>query len=116
MISINKIFNHSAEKLLYKFFKKIHYGKLDVTFPSGRKAEFFANRKGVKTDIRLNNFLLLKKLFNKGSVGFAESYMDGDFSTSNLKNLLLFARNNESYFIKYNSGKWLYRILNKIHK
>ena len=111
MISIDKIFNNSAEKLLHSFFGKVQYGQLDVIFPSGKKKEFLGNEQGIKANIQLNNFLLLKKLFNKGSLGFAESYMDGDFSTNNLKNLLFFARKNEPHFIKYNKGKWLYRIL-----
>ena len=115
MQSINKFFNHSAEKLLKSIFKKIHYGQLEVVFPSGRKAEFLGNERGLKANIQLHNFLLIKKLFNKGSVGFAESYMDGDFTTNDLKNLLFFARKNEPYFFQYNKGKLLHRILSKVN-
>jgi len=115
MKSIDKFFNHSAEKLLNKFFKKMNYGQLEVVFPSGRKAEFLGNETGLKVNIQLHNFLLIKKLFNKGSLGFAESYINGDFSTSDLKNLLFFARKNEPYFFQYNKGKLLHKILSKIN-
>ena len=115
MKSINKFFNHSAEKLLKRFFKKIHYGQLKVVFPSGRKADFLGNETGLKANIQLHNFLLIKKLFNKGAVGFAESYMDGDFTTNDLKNLLFFASKNEPYFFQYNRGKLLHRILSKVN-
>ena len=115
MKNIDKFFNNSAEKLLNKFFEQIQYGYLAVTFPSGKKAEFFGKSRGIKADIKLNNFLFLKKLLNKGSIGFAESYMDGDFSTSDLKNLLFFSRKNESYFFKYKKGNFLHRLLSKIN-
>ncbi len=115
MKNIDKFFNNSAEKLLNKFFEQIQYGYLAVTFPSGKKAEFFGKSRGIKADIKFNNFLFLKKLLNKGSIGFAESYMDGDFSTSDLKNLLFFSRKNESYFSKYKKGNFLHRLLSKIN-
>jgi len=115
MISINKIFNDSAEKILNQFFQKIQYGKLIVNFPSGQIKEFAGIEDGIKAEIKLKNFLLIKKLFNKGSIGFAESYMDGDFSTSNLKNLLFVASKNEPYFIANKKGKWLSRFLSKFN-
>ena len=57
---------------------------------------FKGSNQGINADIKLNNFLLIGKLLQKGTVGFAESYMDGDFSTHDLKNLLIFAEQNES--------------------
>ena len=45
----------------------------------------------MNADIKLNNYKLFSKLLRKGSTGLAESYMDGDFDTNNLSNLLLFA-------------------------
>ena len=114
MISIDKIFNNSAEKLLHSFFGKVQYGQLDVIFPSGKKKEFLGNEQGIKANIQLNNFLLLKKLFNKGSLGFAESYMDGDFSTSNLAGLLYFAHKNEQVYIHSKGGKFIYKFINRL--
>ena len=42
----------------------------------------------------------INKLLKKGSVGFAESYMEKDFTSDNLSNLLLFAYENQSFFLK----------------
>ena len=77
-------FNKSAEKIANNFFNKIKYGNLKVFFPSGKVKTYYGNTQGVNVDIKLNNFLIVSKLLRKGSIGFAESYMDEDFSTSNL--------------------------------
>tara|TARA_Y100000590_G_scaffold191509_1_gene217853 strand:+ start:664 stop:1857 length:1194 start_codon:yes stop_codon:yes gene_type:complete len=111
----NKIFNMSLEKIAMNFFKKIKFGNLKVHFPSGKIKQFIGSEKGVDADIKLNNFALVGKILKKGSVGFAESYMDEDFSSSDLKNLLFFARQNENYYVSFKHGKWLNKILKKIN-
>ncbi len=111
----NKIFNMSLEKIAMNFFKKIKFGNLKVHFPSGKIKQFIGSEKGVNADIKLNNFSLVGKILKKGSVGFAESYMDEDFSSSDLKNLLFFARQNENYYVSFKQGKWLNKILKKIN-
>ena len=108
-------FNKSAEKIANNFFNKIKYGNLKVFFPSGKVKTYYGNKQGVNVDIKLNNFLIVSKLLRKGSIGFAESYMDEDYSTSNLKNLLIFARQNEPHYINNKHGKWMYKLLIKIN-
>ena len=93
------LFNFSAEKVANSFFQKIKYGNLSVSFPSGKIIHFRGKNHGVEADLKLNNFSMVGKLLKKGSIGFAESYMDDDFTTTNLKNLLIFARQNESNYI-----------------
>ena len=58
---------------------------------------------------------MLEKLLRKGKVGFAESYMNGDFSTSNLKNLLIFAQQNESSYLDRKQGRLVYKLLGRIN-
>ena len=115
MQNINNFFHHSVEKITDKFFKRIKYGNLKVVFPSGKIVHFQGSNQGVNADIKLNNFQLIGKLLRKGDVGFAESYMDGDFSTYDLKNLLIFAEQNKSFYIDNTQGKWFYKFLVKIN-
>ena len=102
------------KKLLNKI-SKIKYGEIEIITPENTKYKFFGETKRPKATIKIKSYKSVNKILNKGTLGFAESYMDGDFSTNNLKNLLFFARKNEPNFIKYNKGKWLYRILRKIN-
>ena len=115
MQNINNFFHYSVEKVTDRFFKRIKYGNLKVSFPSGKIVHFKGSNQGINADIELNNFLLIEKLLRKGVVGFAESYMDGDFSTYNLKNLLIFAKQNESFYLDRKQGRWFYKLLGQIN-
>ena len=90
------ILNNIADKLVYKFLSKINYGYLELTTLDGEIFKF-----GNPNDKLQANILIKKPSFNYnlirgGSIGFAESYMRGEFETNNLSNLIeLTARNIE---------------------
>ena len=107
-------FDNSLEKLSDIFFSKNKFGELTVFYPSGKINKYKGNFEGYKADIKLKNYRIFYKLFKKGSVGFAESYMDGDFISSNLSNLLLFAQQNELEYIKQKKAKWFYDFVIKL--
>jgi len=88
------------ELLTQKFLSKIKYGELTVKFPSGSIKTFKGIDKNYTADLTINNYKFISKILKKKSVGFAESYMDGDFSSSNLTNLLLLAFRNENDFLE----------------
>ena len=99
MAFLNNYFNQSIKLLLEGFLLKLNKGKLIVTFPDNKTKEFIGDREGYIADIKFNNYRLLNKLMRKGAIGFAESYMDGDFETNNLSKLLLFSFDNESEYL-----------------
>ena len=115
MHNLSNVYSQSFEKIVDNFFRKVEYGNIKISFPSNKILNFNGNNQGIYADIKLNNFFVFRKIFQKGAVGFAESYMDGDFSTSNLTNLLIFAKQNESFVIDHKQGKWFYTILNTIN-
>ena len=90
------LLNNIADKLVYKFLSKINYGYLELTTFDGNVLKF-----GNPNDKLQANILIKKQNFNYnlirgGSIGFAESYMRGEFETDNLSNLIeLTARNIE---------------------
>ena len=96
----NNYFDRSLRKIADNFLIKNKKGNLIVNYPNGDKREFIGKKSGYKADIKFNNYKLFSKLLLKGSTGFAESYMDGDFETSNLSKLLLFSYENESVYIE----------------
>ena len=100
MSYVNNKFKQSFEVIAQKFFSKLHYGQLSVTFPSGAIMQFYGTELGQKADLKINNYKFITKILKRKSVGFAESYMDGDFSSSNLTNLLVLSLKNENYFLK----------------
>ena len=92
-------FKPPFEIVSQKFLSKIKYGELLVTFPSGSMQSFTGINSAHKADLTINNYKFISKILKRKSVGFAESYMDGDFSSSNLTNLLLLAFRNENHFL-----------------
>tara|TARA_Y100000814_G_scaffold163578_1_gene119496 strand:- start:489 stop:812 length:324 start_codon:yes stop_codon:yes gene_type:complete len=101
MLEIN--FNKSLKKISNNFFKKIKKGSLIVSYPDNEKILYKGTQKGYEAEIKLYNYKVFSKLLIKGSIGFAESYMEKDFTSENLSKLLLFAYDNQSFFIKKRS-------------
>jgi cyclopropane-fatty-acyl-phospholipid synthase len=97
---VNSKFLQSFEAVAQKFLSKLEYGQLTVVFPSGKIRKFKGRNTEKKADLTINNYKFITKILKRKSVGFAESYMDGDFKSSNLTNLLLLAFKNEKYFLE----------------
>ena len=97
---VNNKLHQSFELVAQKFLSKIQFGELSVKFPSGNIQRFKGVNSDEKADLIINNYKFISKILKKKSIGFAESYMDGDFNTSNLTNLLILAFKNEKYFLE----------------
>ncbi len=108
MINFSNYTNKSIKKIAINFFSKINKGSLTVTFPDNTTKSFKGFGQGYKAQIKLNNYKLFFKLFHKGSIGFAESYMNGDFESTNLLNLLLFSYDNQNNFLNNKNVKGLF--------
>ena len=97
---VNNKLHQSFELVAQKFLSKIQFGELSVKFPSGNIQRLKGVNSDEKADLIINNYKFISKILKKKSIGFAESYMDGDFNTSNLTNLLILAFKNEKYFLE----------------
>lgn len=73
-----------------KYLRGIEEGTLEVTYSDGSKISY-GNGKSPKADVQLNNSDFFKRMSLYGDIGFAESYMDGDFETSDLTALIKLA-------------------------
>ncbi len=110
---VNDKFQQSFEIVAEKFLSKIRFGELIVTFPSGSTKSFKGTNGDEIADLKLHNYKLISKIFKRKSIGFAESYMDGDFSTSNLTKLLLISYKNEKYFLHNFKSNFFFNIYSK---
>ena len=80
--------NVYADKLIFKALKRIDYGVIYLTNYDNKKYIFGSESEKLKADIRIHKPGFALNIINKGSIGLAESYMNGDFETSNLPNLI----------------------------
>ncbi len=86
--------NKTADKLVYKFLSKIDNGYLEIITFEGNFLKFGNPNNTLKANIIIKNPNFNYNLIRGGSIGFAESYMRGEFETNNLSNLIeLTARN-----------------------
>lgn len=91
---------------------KLEYGTLHLTLPDGRCLTFGNGTRPVS--MVLKNWGVCSASLKSGDIGFAESYIDGGWSTDNLPGLIeLFIRNRASIeAVVYGTwwGKVLYRL------
>lgn len=76
-----------TETLLFNVFNKLPLGSLKLELPDGHTM-YFGGGNEVKANIRVssNNFFTKSVLY--GDVGFAESYLDGDWHTDSIYNII----------------------------
>ncbi len=75
------------ESIFMRIFDQMPYGRLQVELADGRK-HYFGNGEGQRATIRVTNSDFFSKCALYGDIGFAESYMDGDWSTDSVADVI----------------------------
>ena len=80
-----------------RLLERLNHGQLAVTFPDGQRAAFGWHDGSERADFQLHNWNVVKAALHNGDIGFAESWIAGDWSTSDLPRLMtLLVRNRNS--------------------
>jgi cyclopropane-fatty-acyl-phospholipid synthase len=101
-----------AEFALGRILKFIERGRIVVELPSGAAIERAGQLPGPRAQLAIHRWRALRRLAIEGDVGFAESYIDGDWSSSDLTALIELAAANSRRFLKSIAGLAPYRALN----
>ena len=80
---IKKIF----KKYLSKIGNEIKTGTLTVTLPCGDTL-VFSGKEGLSSDLKLNSYRPILRTVIGGHLGFSESYLKGEWTSSNLESFL----------------------------
>lgn len=82
-----------CERLFVRMLKNLRGGQIDLVLPSGARTVVGAGGAS-PLEMTIHRSSFFKKVLSAGSVGFGESYVDGDWDTADLTGVLgLFARN-----------------------
>jgi cyclopropane-fatty-acyl-phospholipid synthase len=104
----------TAARAVFKLLQRLRHGSLDVQLPDGSQAHFGSTGSGPRCSLRLRNWNVCAAALRSGDIGFAETYIDGDWHTPDLAALLqLFLANREEIErVVYGSwwGSLLYRV------
>jgi len=110
----------SDVRLALRLLAGMKHGRLDVTFPDGQRAHFGDLHIAERADLRLANWNLVRAALKSGDIGFAESYIAGDWSTSDLVRLLEFfiANRDAAESLIYGSviGRLAYRLRHLLNR
>ena len=87
----------AAARAVFQLLKRLKHGSLDVRLPDGSSARFGSSVEGEpRAAIRLRNWNACSAALKSGDIGFAESFIAGDWSTPDLTALLtLFIANRD---------------------
>ena len=70
-----------------KYLSKIEIGTLSVTYPDGVE-KVYGSTDDIHVKVNIHDSCFFRRLAFYGDIGFAESYMDGDFDCDNLHDLI----------------------------
>ena len=76
------------KKIVLSILSRMKKGELNVTFPNGDVESFGGNDKSIVANIKINNARFFKRIVMFGDIGFGESYVDGDWETDSITNVI----------------------------
>ena len=103
----------AAARSILKLLGKLAHGSLTVQLPDGSLRNF-GNGQQPHATLRLANWNVCKAALKSGDIGFAESYIAGDWSTPNLTDLLKVFISNRREVEDMIYGTWAGRLLYRI--
>ena len=107
--------NRISNKIVFRKLKSIKSGYLEITNYHGKKLNFGDPKSSLKANLKIKKDNFCFNLIKGGSIGFAESYMRGEFETDNLSNLIEITARNIKVIYKF-SGLLDLPIINLLKK
>ena len=100
--------------VLTKVLSRITVGRLVVRLPSGDEVEARGPVDGPDATVVLHNWKVLRQLLLGGDIGFAEAYMDGQWSSPDLPALIELAALNQDALGDAVTGSAVLRLINRL--
>jgi cyclopropane-fatty-acyl-phospholipid synthase len=84
--------------------QRLDHGTLAITMPDGRAFRFAGRKPGPDATLIIHHPRAIRRLLLGGTIGFAESFMEGDWETPDLTALLELACANDDALTKVTGG------------
>ena len=101
-------------RLAFLALLKTSKGQLTIELPDQRRFTFDQGITGPSGEITISDPSMVKRVLSAGDIGFAEAYMDGQFSTPDLTSVLQFFAVNFETAGKLGRGSPLRNLLSKL--
>jgi cyclopropane-fatty-acyl-phospholipid synthase len=99
---------------LRKFLSIIEVGRIVVELPTGDRIEHVGAASGPDAQIRFATWRGLRRLLTRGDIGFAEGYLEGDWTSRDVTALIELGARNGSRMMDALGGLLPFRLLNWI--
>lgn len=98
-----------------KIMSRLAIGRLIVETPSGERMDHHGSQPGPEAVLSLKRWRALQRLAFQGDVGFAESYLDGDWTSPNISALIELAALNYDTLQGTISAPLIARLVNRLY-
>ncbi len=102
------------EWLLSRWLRRIQVGRLTVSFPSGAQMTFAGQKPGPQALLAIHDVRFVYRILASGDIGFAESYMAGEWDTPDLRLVLTLGELNASALSGALGQSWIMKGLNRL--
>jgi cyclopropane-fatty-acyl-phospholipid synthase len=103
-----------ADRWIARLLRSLKAGHLIVETPTGARFEGRGEIDGPRATLVLHRWRTMRRLMFGGDVGFAEAYLDGDWSSPDLASLIELAALNEKALGDVVAGRRLTRLMHRI--
>ncbi len=103
-----------ARRFLVHLAGQVDHGQIVIQMPSGEIVQRVGPRFGPTAHLSLHRWRPVWRLLVGGDIGFAESYMDGDWSSPDLTALIELAALNHETMMPSLNGSGLARLVNRL--
>jgi cyclopropane-fatty-acyl-phospholipid synthase len=101
--------------LVGRMLRRLDCGELTVTLADGQRLVARGATEGPSGHVHLHRWRAVRRLLTGGDIGFAEAYMDGDWSSPDLAALIEVAARNQSVLPGVEGGAWPSRLANRLY-
>ena len=92
---------------IFRLMQKLQHGCLEIQWPEGSRTHFGSLQdSGIKAMIRLKNWSVCPAVLKSGDIGFAETFIAGDWDTPDLTSLLRLLIANRDSMERLVYGTW----------
>ena len=105
----------AAMKILSLLLRNLKFGQIQIALPDGEVLSFGAKPADGPAVLKVHNMAFFNRTLRHGAMGFAESYMDGEWSSPDLAKLLILLNSNMT-MLQQSIGKnritqWINRLV-----
>ncbi|WP_094506765.1 SAM-dependent methyltransferase [Brucella thiophenivorans] len=101
-------------RLLKRLLNQVRYGRLTLVLPSGQSVVAQGAQPGPEAKIIIKSWRCLRRLLAGGDIGFAQAYIEGDWTSPDLTSVIRFAARNRDTLLSTFRGSPLMRLVHRV--